>query len=809
MTARADSPDKWDFFVSYSSQVDQPWAEWIAWELEEAGYKVRIQAWDFVPGSNWIQSMQVGIRGANRTIAVLSEAYLRSAYATAEWQAAWAEDPAGVNRKLLVVRVTACEHPGLLAGVVGVDLVGLAEPVARVRLREMVASAVDGRAKPAVAPAFPAAQRARRREARFPGAPPSVWRIPPRNHNFTGRSRECADLARALSTGSKTCVQVLRGMSGLGKSELAVEYAHAHTAKYDVVWQIAAEEPDLIPRQFRALATELDLEPSPDAGTLRLRVYDQLCTVPGWLLIFDDADEVEDILRWLPSCPLPAGIPRHVIITTRRGGFAALGQVMDLDPIGFPDALKLLRTRVPDMDQDMGKKIAEELGGLPLALERAADFMDRYQLPASEYLALLRNCANDLHIQGRMTDSKDPFTLACNTTIKRIHGKDKAAVQLLDICAYLAPRAIPLELFTAHADLLPEPLASAARDPLAWNQAVGMLTDYSMAKRSPSGLELHPLIQAATRARNFKLARKPVGNPLGVALALLRAEAPGTISDAPHEWLKWETLLPHVLATVGHFDPIAGQPASSAMADAAWLQGRAATYLQTHGRLSEAKTMLECAVAMTEAACSPGHPEVVSQLNNLATVLRDLGQPEVARTLMERVLAIDEAKYGRDHPEVATDMNNLAASLRDLGEPEAARPLMEGALKITERVYGFDHPLVAIRLGNLAMIMRDLGELEAAHSLQERGLAIDEATFGPSHPAVARGLNNLAMILYDMGRHETVRPLMERALSITRAVYGARHPIAVASLNKLLETLQDMEHSNAAYPIRERTLTVR
>jgi tetratricopeptide (TPR) repeat protein len=809
VTARADSPDKWDFFVSYSSQVDQPWAEWVAWELEEIGYKVLIQAWDFVPGSNWIQSMQVGIREANRTIAVLSEAYLESAYGTAEWQAAWAKDPAGVARKLLVVRVTACERPGLLAGVVGVDLVGLAEPTARARLREMIASAVNGRAKPAAAPAFPAAKRARQREPRFPGAPPTVWRVPLRNPNFTGRSRERADLVRALSTRSKTCVQVLRGMSGLGKSGLAIEYAHAHAGRYDVVWQIAAKEPDLIPGQFRTLATELDLEPALDEGTLRLRVYNRLCTVSSWLLIFDDADQVEDMQRWLPTCPQPAGIAGHVIITTRRGGFAALGQVMDLDPLELPDALELLRTRVPDMDQEVGEEIAEKLGRLPLALERAADFMDRSQLPGLEYLALLQTCPDDLYVQSRVTGPKDPFTLACDIAIKRIRGKSKAAVQLLDICAYLTPRSIPLKLFTAHADLLPEPLASVVRDPLAWNQAVGMLIDHSMAKRSPGSLELHPLVQAAIRARNFKLIRKPTGNPLGAALALLRAEAPGAISDAPHEWLKWEALLPHVLAAIGHFDPIAGQPANSAMADAAWLQGRAATYLQTHGRLTEAKTMLECAVAMTEAACSPDHPEVANQLNNLATVLRDLGRPEAARSLMERVLAIDEATYGHDHPEVATDMNNLAASLRDLGQPEAARPLMEGALKITQRVYGYDHPVVAIRLGNLAMILRDLGELEAAHSLQERALAIDEAVFGPSHPAVARGLNNLALILYDIGKHESVRPLMERALGITRAVYGARHPIAVASLNKLLGTLQDMKYSNTAYPIRERTLTVR
>src|SRR5215831_15008254 len=102
----------WDFFISYT-QTDRAWAEWIAWILEEDGHRVLVQAWDFVPGTNWIQSMQSGVRDATRTIALLSDAYLKSVYGSAEWQAAWASDPEGTDRKLLTVRVTECDRPGL------------------------------------------------------------------------------------------------------------------------------------------------------------------------------------------------------------------------------------------------------------------------------------------------------------------------------------------------------------------------------------------------------------------------------------------------------------------------------------------------------------------------------------------------------------------------------------------------------------------------------------------------------------------------------------------------------------------------
>jgi hypothetical protein len=163
-----DAIDEWDFFVSYT-QADRAWAEWIAWVLEEDGYRILIQAWDFVPGTNWIHGMQDGTRGAQRMIAVLSDDYLDSAFGSAEWQAAWASDPQGAGRKLLVVRAAECERPGLLAGVTGFDLFGLAEPEARDRLRKMVSAALAGRAKPAVAPAFPGQGRTVPNEPRYPG----------------------------------------------------------------------------------------------------------------------------------------------------------------------------------------------------------------------------------------------------------------------------------------------------------------------------------------------------------------------------------------------------------------------------------------------------------------------------------------------------------------------------------------------------------------------------------------------------------------------------------------------------------------
>jgi hypothetical protein len=149
-----DSDDRKDFFISYTA-VDRRWAVWIAWELEEAGYSVLVQEWDFVPGINWQMGMERGVTECDRTIAVLSPAYLKTIYGRQEWQAAQGADPTGFARRLVPVRIAACTPGGLLASVVFIDLVGMTGEQAHVRLLAGINEACSGRAKPAAPPRFP------------------------------------------------------------------------------------------------------------------------------------------------------------------------------------------------------------------------------------------------------------------------------------------------------------------------------------------------------------------------------------------------------------------------------------------------------------------------------------------------------------------------------------------------------------------------------------------------------------------------------------------------------------------------------
>ncbi len=139
-----------DFFISYN-RADKQWAEWIAWTLEEAGYSVVIQAWDFRPGGNFVLEMQRAAAESQKTIAVLSESYLKASYTQPEWAAAFASDPESLKRKLIPVRVKECQPEGLLRPIVYVDLVGLAESDAK----QALLNALEPRVKPEQKPGFP------------------------------------------------------------------------------------------------------------------------------------------------------------------------------------------------------------------------------------------------------------------------------------------------------------------------------------------------------------------------------------------------------------------------------------------------------------------------------------------------------------------------------------------------------------------------------------------------------------------------------------------------------------------------------
>ncbi len=224
---------KKDFFVSYTG-ADQGWAEWVAWILEEEGYSVVIQAWDFRGGDNFIRNMHQALENTDRTIAVLSSAYLESVFAGDEWTAAFA------RASLLPVRIEDLKPPGLFAPIAYIDVFDTPEAEARKRILDGVR---QERAKPSTKVTFPGTRQ--QQKPRFPGALPAIWNVPHRNPHFTGRSALLEKLHENLKAETATAVtqsQAITGLGGIGKSELAIEFAYRFKDDYRLVWWLRAED---------------------------------------------------------------------------------------------------------------------------------------------------------------------------------------------------------------------------------------------------------------------------------------------------------------------------------------------------------------------------------------------------------------------------------------------------------------------------------------------------------------------------------------------------------------------------------------
>ncbi|HEV7889498.1 MAG TPA: TIR domain-containing protein [Pyrinomonadaceae bacterium] len=325
------------FFISYN-KADITWAEWIAWELEEAGYDTTVQAWDFRPGFNFPLMMQQRLTKADRVIALLSQDYLDAEFTQSEWAAAFVKDPKGEKGFLLPVRVGACDPEALLQGIIYIDLVGLEEMRAKAALLEGVKTE---RAKPRVKPKFSGATQRAAQSSIFPGDLPPVWNIPQqRNPDFYGRDDLLAELRASLMKSARGLA--VHGQGGVGKTQVAIEYAYRHASDYKLVWWVRAEESASLAADYASLYRKLELEPKDtnDQSYMSKEVRGWLEENNGWLLVFDNAVRPEDINNFVPT---KGG--GHFIVTSRNDGWAALCAEREIKPLASDAAADFLLKR--------------------------------------------------------------------------------------------------------------------------------------------------------------------------------------------------------------------------------------------------------------------------------------------------------------------------------------------------------------------------------------------------------------------------------------------------------------------------------
>jgi tetratricopeptide (TPR) repeat protein len=785
-----------DFFVSYT-EADRGWAEWIAWQLEAAGYSTLVQAWDLVPGSDWAHQMHRATTTARQTIAVLSSAYLESDYGEAEWRVAFAKDPTGEQRLLLPVRVEDVQPPGLLQTRVYVDLVGLSRQSARARLLEGIRPPGRPEREPPFPGSPPARPAAAGQEPRFPGLGPAVTNLPARNRGFIGRADLLERLQRELRARSGVAVpqaMTIYGLGGVGKTQLVLEYAHWHAAEYELIWWIPAERTTTAVAALGGLARHLGVQEQADQGEMVAELFDELRRRDRWLLIYDDAETPDQLVPLLP----PGG-DGHVLVTSRYPAWGRVAEPLPLDVLRREESVALLGRRTGGREAAGAATLAEFLGDLPLALDEAAVYIDEAKVGLTDYLRLARERMVDLFGLDRPVADEQRVATAWSMSLDQVRAQAPAAAALLDLCAFLAPDDIPRELPRRDPDRLPAPLAQATRDPLAYNEALRALGRYSLATVTPTALGVHLLVQVVVRARLGPEGERRWGE---VAVGLLHESFPDRSWEVA-AWPACQRLLPHVLAAAEHTERlrVGGEHAG-------WLLERASAYLRGRGQPRQARPIAERAVAVTLATLGPDGRAMGDRHDALGRVLRDLGDLKGARAELERALAAYEVALGPDHPDVAVLRSTLAQVLRDLGDPRRALAELELALAIFEATLGPDHPEVGGVRNEIAHILWARWDLAGARLQLERALLIYQAAYGPGHPRVATVRSNLGSVLRDLGDLPGSRAELEQALAIFEAALGSSHPEVATARSKLGGVLRDLGDLPAARAELEQALAI-
>ena len=667
-----------------------------------------------------------------------------------------------------------------------------------------------------------------------PGSVLRVWNIPARNPGFTGRDGLLAAVRNRLEAGDRAVVQALQGMGGVGKTQLAIEYAHRFADSYDVAWWVDAEQAGLIGDQFAALGAALGcVQPGASAEVVRAAVLADLHQRGRWLLVFDNAEYPAGVRSWLP------GGTGHVLITSRERAWAEIAAPVEVDVLVRAESVALLQDRVAGLGAADADRLAAQLGDLPLAVAQAAGFVAETNIPAAQYTELLRTQAGKLLDQAA-PGSSYPRSLAAATRLAadRLDGEDLAAAQLASVCAFLAPEPIPEDLFTSAPGELPGELAARAADPLAWRQTLAHLARQSMARIDQRGLVMHRLTQAILRDR---LTPEQSAAIRARTEAILVAADPGD-SGNPVTWPRWAQLMPHLLAADL---AAADSPALRSMAcnacgyllargdtraahnlatdlrqhwrdrlgdDDEYTRAAAlnlASALQGMGRYAEARELDEDTLARSRRVLGEDHPETLTSANNLANKLRDFGEYQAAHELDEDTLARYRRVLGEDHPDTLRSADNLAVDLNNLGEYQAARELHEDTLARRRRVLGEDHPDTLRSADNLGVDLTDLGEYQAARELDEDTLARRRRVLGEDHPDTLRSADALGVDLTDLGEHQAARELDEDTLARRRRVLGEDHPDTLRSADNLAADLRVLSEHQAARELDEDTLARR
>ena len=437
--------------------------------------------------------------------------------------------------------------------------------------------------------------------------PGPVWDVPALPEPVAAREPLLTDMGRALRPGTPLVLHD-DGAEGLGATTAMIEFAHRNRHDYDVAWWVAAEDPPLVRDRLAELAEVLGLaapDDPADAATDRLR--DALSHRNRWLLLFDHPPHPDELAPLLPAGP------GHVVVSANDPQWRDHGTTLPVPPLHRTQSVDLLRARHPGLSAAEADRVAAASDDTPLALVPTAATLADTGMSVEGYLRALST-----HRTGAGGHATAP-SAAWEVALDRLAADDPAALALLTFVAWLAPQPVPLALLTRHPDLLPPPLADAARKPLDLAERAATLQRRGLARVEPDGagpgittsgtVALHPTPAAQLRTRAGAQRPGCAASAVRLLHAALSAEPPAPAGGS----CCWRRLLPHVLVAT---DP--ARDLEEVAVGVSWLLRHAGRYLQARGEARAARALFADAHDLYRQRLGDDHPDTVAAARDLA-----------------------------------------------------------------------------------------------------------------------------------------------------------------------------------------------
>jgi Tetratricopeptide repeat len=589
-------------------------------------------------------------------------------------------------------------------------------------------------------------------------------RLMPRPAALAGREPLLADIATQLTLDParpEPRVAVLCGLGGAGKTSMAVEYAYRQLAGVGLCWQFAAEDPALLTTQFAVLAAQLGARDLADARDPVTAVHAVLALArTEWLVVFDNVPDLASVEAFLP----PAG-PGRVLVTSQSqhwpAGWAV--QVPVLHPVV---AAHFLKARTADSDHDAALELAAGLGGLPLALEQAAAYMQATGTSLARYLPLFRARQADLLARGEAAGHRDHTAATLGLALSRLEGDAPAAAGLLRLLAFLAPEPVPLGLLLGRqdvADRLGTETAEALKlllgDPVEAADAVAALRRYSLITPAGDGLiQVHRLVQAVTRAH---LTIREADQWRNAAAAVVDAAIPEN-AGAEEAWPACAALLPHTRAVL--------DLTSTGTRQIAEYLGYSSSY-----RAARDLYALIADAHRQSDDYGPEHPSTLSIRDELAHWTGESADAPGARDQYAALLPTYDRVLGPEHPDTLSIRANLASWTGEAGDAPGARDQYAALLPICDRALGPEHLGTVIARSNLANWTGKAGDAPGARDQYAALLPMCDRALGPEHPDTVAARVNLATWTAKAGDRAGARAQYTVLLPICLRVLGPKN----------------------------------